>query len=43
MSVIGYVDPKDLPSFLSRVEMLDNQKVRLGSGERAQLTSRGLC
>lgn len=29
MSVIGYVDPKDLPSFLTRVESLDNRKVRV--------------
>lgn len=29
MSVIGYVDPKDLPSFLARVESLDNQKDEL--------------
>lgn len=29
MSVIGYVDPKDLPSFLTRVESLDNRKGEL--------------
>jgi hypothetical protein len=38
MSVIGYVDPKDLPAFLARVESLDNQKVRaVGGGGRGSL------
>jgi Ca2+-binding EF-hand superfamily protein len=29
MSVIGYVDPKDLPSFIARADTLDNQKGEL--------------